>query len=155
VTWDGGTKDTVGNVTLRSYVQENGGQDYSRDDAGKAAALQAIENAVANGDNTVTILGYSRGGVAANDLAKMLKKAGIVVTKLIIIDPVNLTMLIPSPAHLDIPSNVISTDNYYQTSGGPFNGGAAQPGPNVTNHDESAPGINHNTIVCKVLGGLH
>ncbi len=135
-TWSGGTKDTQGNVDLRNYVADHGGKDFSRSQAGQAKALEAVKAAIANGDKTVNVYGFSRGGVAANDFAKKLQKAGISVDHLTIIDPVNLTVL-PYPAHLTVPDNVKKADVYWQNSGGPFQGGAAKPGKNVTNHDIS------------------
>jgi len=108
-----------------------------------------LKKAQANGDDCVNISGYSRGADAANQLAEKLKDAGIDVDQLNLIDPVSIT---GQPQHHTVPDNVNNADNYYQNSGGPFHGGAANPGSNVTNHNVSGPGVNHNTVVNKSLG---
>jgi hypothetical protein len=114
-------------------------------------ALTAIRDALANNPNQpVNITGYSRGAEAANSLATALNKLGIAVTQLTLIDPVQLPGV---PQHLAVPPNVASADDYYQSSGGPFHGGAAtNPSKKCRNHDVSGPDINHNTVVSYVLG---
>ena len=80
---------------------------------------------------------------------------GISIHHLTLIDPVriSLTSFPPGqPESLTVPGNVERADNYFQSSGGPFKGGpAANPSSTVVNHDVSGPGVDHNTIVEKVL----
>jgi len=153
VTMSGGTRDTIGNVALRNYVNGIGGTVYDRTQNGQEQALQAIQNALAtNPDEPVNIYGYSRGAAAANELAAKCKAKGIDVDQLTLIDPVGI--LPPgSPQSLTVPFNVKKADDYYQTNGGPFSGGPlANPSANFLNHNVTRPGISHNTIVANVLG---
>ncbi len=149
-TLTGGTSNTVGNVALRNFIQSQGGQTFSRTQAGQTQAIAAIKQALAqNPKEPINVTGYSRGAEAANDVAGKLGKEGIPVNRERLIDPVS---RIGTPQHLTAPDNVKQADNYYQRNGGPFSGGAlANPGANRQNHDLTDEGVNHNTIVDKVL----
>jgi RHS repeat-associated protein len=137
--------NTEGNAALRDYVEGRGGKAYDRTQKGQQQAMDDIKKAREAGDNCLTISGYSWGTRAARDLVNKLKEQGIDVDQLNLVDPVN---QFGQPGSITVPDNVKSADNYYQTSGGPFNGGpAANPGPNVRNHDMSGPGVDHNNIV--------
>ena len=144
----GGTKDTVGNVALRTFIGSKGM--FSRTQTGQELALSAIRNALAtNPSEPIRIFGYSRGAKAANDVARKAGAEGIRIQHLVLIDPVSILARAQS---LQIPSNVERADNYYQKSGGPFRGGpAANPSSSVVNTDVSGPGIDHNTIVARVI----
>jgi hypothetical protein len=146
----GPTSNTVGNVALRTFIQSQGGQLFSRTQAGQQQALTAIRQVLAQNPNEpINITGYSRGADAANQVAGKLGKEGITVTKERLIDPVSRT---GSPQHLTVPDNVKQAENYYQRNGGPFSGGAlANPGANRQNQDLTKEGVNHNTIVERIL----
>ncbi len=60
---------------------------------------------------TIAIYGYSLGGVAANQVSKLLKKEGIKVKLLLTVDPA----LEPASKPLEIPDNVDENFNIYQT----------------------------------------
>ena len=119
-----------------------GAQVFGRDNAGMARAINAIQAAKQNGDDTVNIFGYSRGGVGAVNLANKLNTLEIPVNNLILTDPVIVkiwgdTSLNP----LQIPLNVQNTVNYYQNSGNPLQWlsignfiGTPATGPNVKNY---------------------
>ena len=141
--------NTVGNAALRDYVEGRGGKVYDRTQKGQQQAMDDIKKARDGGDKCLTISGYSWGTRAARDLVNKLKEQGIDVEQLNLVDPVN---QLGQPGSISVPSNVKSADNFYQTSGGPFKGGpAANPGPNVRNHDRSGPNVDHNNIVEKSL----
>ena len=152
----GATRDTFGNVELRRYIASQHGQIFDRTQKGQQQALAAIRTALANNPKEpINIFGYSRGAKAANDTAVAAGKEGIRVNHEVLIDPVkiDLTRIPPGqPLSLKIPENVDRADNYYQHSGGPFQGGpAANPSNRVVNHDLSEEGVNHNNIVQRAL----
>jgi len=141
--------NTAGNAALRDYVEGGGGKVYDRTQKGQQQALEDIKKAREAGDECLNISGYSWGTRAARDLVNKLKEQGINVDQLNLVDPVN---QFGQPGSITVPDNVKSADNYYQTSGGPFQGGpAANPGPNVRNHDMSGPDVDHNDIVSRSL----
>jgi hypothetical protein len=146
----GATSDTVGNVALRNFIQSQGGQVFSRTQAGQQQAIAAIKQVLAqNPKEPINVTGYSRGADAANQVAGKLGKEGISVTKERLIDPVSRTA---GPQHLTVPDNVKQADNYYQKNGGPFSGGSlANPSANRVDHNLTNEDVNHNTIVEKVL----
>ena len=141
--------NTEGNAALRDYVKGRGGQVYDRTQKGQQQAMDDIKKVREGGDKCLTISGYSWGTRAARDLVNELKKQGIDVDQLNLVDPVNAAS---RPGSITVPDNVKSADNYYQTSGFPLKGGpAANPGPNVRNHDMSGPNVNHDNIVGRSL----
>jgi hypothetical protein len=108
---------------IRNAVNANPGAIvFSRDNGNMSKAFNAINSAVQNGDNTVNIIGYSRGGVAALNLATSLNNlSGIQVNNLTLIDPVVVRAFgdtLSSP--LNVPSNVKNATDYYQNSGNPL-----------------------------------
>ncbi len=146
----GATSDTVGNVALRDFIRSQGGQVFSRTQEGQRQAIAAIKQVLAqNPKEPINITGYSRGAEAANQVAEKLRKDGITVTKERLIDPVSRT---GNPQQLTVPSNVKEAENYFQRNGGPFSGGPiTNPSENHRNSDLTNQGVNHNTIVERVL----
>jgi RHS repeat-associated protein len=150
LTFHGGTKDTVGNVTLRNYAAAHGGVSIPRGNQGKALEIMASERAK---DPTafITTIGYSRGAIAANQTDREAGRRGITVNRQITIDPVTIE---GGQAQLRVPPNVEEAENYHEHSSSwpPFQGGTLL-NPNEHNHDYdlSGPGIDHNTIVKHAL----
>ena len=105
--------DVGGESSNEAFIRGVLGRDASaqvvpRNQLGRA--LESIKKARKEGDECVTIYGYSRGGVAALDLAKLLGKQGVRVNSLITIDPVRLV----GGRALPVPSNVDLAVNHYQ-----------------------------------------
>ena len=98
-------------------------------------AIAAIMAAREEGDCQIQIGGYSRGAIAALQIAKALKRKGINVDTLLLIDPITVTGFL-SGGKIKIPTNVRSGLNVYQTGQRmgitDFPGAPAGPG-NVTN----------------------
>lgn len=154
----GSTKNTVGNVALRNYINAQGGIMVNRNQSGQRQAIDAVRQALAkNPKEPIRLFGYSRGADAVNQLAGKLGKEGVSVAREVLIDPVrklgtSLSHPVGGPQHLTIPSNVKQADNYYQNNGNPYRGGAiTNPGPNYRNHDLTNTGVDHNTIVKEVV----
>jgi RHS repeat-associated protein len=101
-------------------------QVFGRDQ--KSAAIDAIKKARENGDKCVNIYGYSRGGVAGQELAEMLNELGIQVDNLILIDPVTVT---GNGGGLAVPGNVKNAESHYQQ--GPREGLTDFPGTPLNN----------------------
>ncbi|MFL6519612.1 MAG: RHS repeat-associated core domain-containing protein [Chthoniobacterales bacterium] len=78
----------------------------------KAGMLKAIMNARAHGDKTVKIFGYSRGAVAAVELAQRLQTLNISVDRLLSVDPIRLPT--DTSRNFSVPNNVTKAENYYQ-----------------------------------------
>lgn len=137
--------NTVGNAALDSIANATGATMYGRDQQG--TMIQAIENARSQDAKTpVIIFGYSRGGVAASQLANSLKNisGSCCVDLLVIIDAVR----VPFDPALTVSRNVETAYNYYQKNGGPFSGTAiTNPSSSYANIDLTSSGVDHNGIV--------
>ena len=90
--------------------------------------MAAIKQARESGDKCLNIYGYSRGGVAGQELAEMLNELGIPVDNLILVDPVTVT---GNGGGLDVPGNVKNAESHYQQ--GPREGLTDFPGTPLNN----------------------
>ena len=107
---------------------------FSRSQAGQAKAVEAVKQAIKNGDKTVNVAGYSRGAIGAIQAAGKLGKEGISVDRLVTVDPVTVT---GNNGTVAVPSNVQRADNSFQRGARmgitDFPGTALAPAPNVHN----------------------
>lgn len=157
---NGPTRNTEGNVALRNYVNSQGGKVFDRTQSGQKKAVKYVQQQKqAHPREKVTVMGYSRGASAANQTSGKLGDKGIAVDRQITIDAVRARggegRLFGAPEHLTVPATVRSADNFYQRSGGPFQGGnLANPSRSFRDHDISGKGVDHNSIVDRAIGRL-
>jgi RHS repeat-associated protein len=107
---------------------------FGRTQAEQGHALAAVKDAIARGDKTVNIAGYSRGVVAGTQLASRLGKEGIAVNNFLAIDPVTVT---GNNGSIAVPSNVQHAQNFFQNGARlgvfDFPGTPLRPAANVVN----------------------
>ena len=137
------------NDELTRMAQLTGGKAYGRSE--KSKMIQDIKNAKANNPcEPVNIVGYSRGAIAANELATRLAKQGVGVNLLILLDPVTVT---GNNASITASTNADQVTDYYQTNGGPFKGTPAL-GDNVINVNMTDHGSTHASMPSDVFAAI-
>ena len=86
-------------------------REYGRDQ--ETSAVDFLEDAEDMSDESISIVGYSRGAVAALDTANTLGSDGYYVDNLVTIDPVSYF-----GNNFTVPGNVVHAYNFYETNGG-------------------------------------
>jgi uncharacterized protein RhaS with RHS repeats len=160
--------DPLGLIDIFIYGAGPTGPGWSNDDVTKMANARGtspygrsskseMKDAIRNAkkkcpDEPVNIIGYSRGAIAANELANQLADEGIGVDNLILIDPVTVSNF--GRGEIDVSSNAANANVFYQTNGGPFVGNSGAAAPNVTNTDMTGSGSTHASIPGDVSGSV-
>ncbi len=106
----GPTGEVFSNAEIRRLARASGGVPLRRR---AAAALRRLARQVPPGEPGVRLFGYSLGGQAAVELARLLGERGVAVALLLAIDPVVL-----SGEPLVVPANVRRAVSWFQRNGG-------------------------------------